>query len=306
MELEQAIDDFLVFLRVRRQLSPRTVKNYYGYALQNVLAPWCRHRGLDQLEDLTDAQVDRFSMDLEERKNRIGEPLHLATRVAYLKALKHFLAWGHEQAGAEVNADRVGLPRLRRLEKDVLSREEMQALEDAASNERDKLMIRLMVETGARVGEVAAVQLDDLVERDRRSHFVRLGGKTGRRLAPITADLDRRLRAYAEGKTGRPRGVKLPWLFVGRKRRNSADFDRLTESGVYRACETLPNVLTWPQAVHPHLLRASAVPRMCADGNHPGVVSLITGVSVGVISTHYLYPSQLQTWEAAMKSLSAV
>ena len=37
---------------------------------------------------------------------------------------------------------------------DGLSREEMQALEDAAKSERDKLIIRLMADTGMRVSEL--------------------------------------------------------------------------------------------------------------------------------------------------------
>lgn len=31
--------------------------------------------------------------------------------------------------------------------------------------------------------------------------------------------------------------------------------------------------------------------------------SQVTGVSVHVIATHYPYPSQVMTWEAAMKAL---
>jgi site-specific recombinase XerD len=303
MEFNQAIDDFLVWLRVRRQLSPRTVTNYYGYALRNVVAPWCGGRGVDQVEQLTDSEVDRFSMELEDRHNRAGEPLHLATRAAYLKALRHFLTWAHDQAGIEVNPQRVGLPRLRRLEKDVLSEQEMQELEDAASNERDKLLIRLMVETGGRIGEVAGLHLDDLVERERRYWFVRFGGKTGQRLAPISAELYRRLRAYSQGKTGRPR-VRSPWLFLERVRRPGGDYERLTESGIYRAVrDAAARSDLDRKRIHPHLLRASAITRMCARGMHPAMVSQVTGVSVQVIATHYLYPSQVMTWEAAMKAL---
>lgn len=303
MDLKQAIEDFLVWLRVRRQLSPRTVKNYYGYALRNVLVPWCEEYAIDQVEGLTDRQVDQYSMDLEERKNRAGEALHVPTRVAYLKALRHFLAWAHDEAQITVNPDRVGLPRIRRLEKDVLSEQEMQELEDAASNERDKLLIRVMAETGGRIGEIAALHVDDLVERERRYWFVRLTGKTGQRLAPISAELFRRLRAYSQGKSGRPR-VKSTRLFIARQRRPGGDYEPLTESGIYRAVRDAADRSTIDRKrLHPHLLRASAITRMCTKGMHPAMVSQVTGVSVQVIATHYLYPSQVQTWEAAMRAL---
>lgn len=303
MEIDRAIEDFLVWLRVRRQLAPRTVKNYYGYALRNVVAPWCREHAVDQVEQLTDAEVDQFSMYLEDRRNRNDEPLHLASRAAYLKALRHFLRWAHDEAGVGVNPDRIGIPRLRRMEKDVLSEQEMQDLEDAAASERDKILIRLMVETGARIGEVTDLRVDDLVEREHRYWFVRLRGKTGRRLAPVSSELFRRLRAYSQGKTGRPR-TRSPWLFMGDVRRPGGDYERLTRAGIYHAVRDAADRSDLDRArIYPHLLRASAITRMCAKGMHPAMVSQVTGVSVQVIATHYLYPSQVMTWEAAMKAL---
>src|SRR2546421_344055 len=60
---------------------------------------------------------------------------------------------------------------------DVLSREEMQALEDAAKTERDKLMIRLMADTGMRVSELLGLRNTDLMERDR-NHYIVLAGRS--------------------------------------------------------------------------------------------------------------------------------
>lgn len=303
MELNQGIEDFLVWLRVRRQLAPGTVKNYYGYALRNAVAPWCRGRGVDQVEQLTDAEVDQSSMHPEDRRNRNDEPLHLATRAAYLKARRHFLQWAHDEAGIGVNAERIGIPRPRRLEKDVLSEQEMQDLEDAASTERDKILTRLKIETGGRIGEVTDFRVDDLVERERRYWLVRFRGKTGQRLAPISSELYRRLRAYSQGKTGRPR-VRSPWLFMRDIRRPGGDYERLTRAGIYHAVRDAADRSDLDRTrVYPHLLRASAITRMCAKGMHPAMVSQITGLSVQVIATHYLYPSQVMTWEAAMKTL---
>ena len=57
-------------------------------------------------------------------------------------------------------------------------------MEDAAVTERDKLMVRLLADTGIRVGELVRLTLNDLVERDR-THYVRVGGWTGERMVPI-------------------------------------------------------------------------------------------------------------------------
>ena len=52
MELSQAIDDVRVYCRVRRQLSPRTTKNYYGYPLRAIFLPWCLERPVTELAEV--------------------------------------------------------------------------------------------------------------------------------------------------------------------------------------------------------------------------------------------------------------
>jgi len=47
----------------------------------------------------------------------------------------------------------------------VLSRDEIQAMEDAAVTERDKLIVRLLADTGIRVGELVRLPLNDLIKR---------------------------------------------------------------------------------------------------------------------------------------------
>lgn len=91
-----------------------------------------------------------------------------------------------------------------------------------------------MVETAGPIGEVTDLGVDDLVERERRYWFAWFGGKTGQRLAPISAELYRRLRAYRQGRTGRPR-VRSPRLFMGEGRRPGGDYEGLPRVGIYHA-----------------------------------------------------------------------
>jgi integrase len=75
----------------------------------------------------------------------------------------------------------------------VLSRDETQALEDVAVTERDKLIVRILGDTGIRVGELVNLTTHDLINRDRNL-YLRVGGKTGERLVPIPR-LSRRLQS---------------------------------------------------------------------------------------------------------------
>ena len=48
-------------------------------------------------------------------------------------------------------------------------------MEDAALSERDKLIVRVLADTGIRFGELLGLRAGDLVERDR-NHYLRIAG----------------------------------------------------------------------------------------------------------------------------------
>jgi len=67
-------------------------------------------------------------------------PLSRHSVHAYIRAVNHFLAWAQRE-GEPVQA-KAQLPRLPKAVLELLSREEIQAMDDAAKTERDKLIIR--------------------------------------------------------------------------------------------------------------------------------------------------------------------
>jgi site-specific recombinase XerD len=70
--------------------------------------------------------------------------------------------------------------------------------------------------------------------------------------------------------------------------RTSKQHEPLGTAGVYRAVKLAAEEAGLDRArVKPHLLRATAITRMCNAGMHPAMVSEITGVSVAVIARHY-------------------
>ena len=111
------------------------------------------------------------------------------------------LNWANKEGGdIEANAQLAKLP-------EILSREEIRRLEDAAGNERDAQVVRLLADTAIRNDELVKVRLQDLLDHDRK-HFLKVQGKGARdSMVPQEAKLYRRLRCYAErrgqdGKVG--------------------------------------------------------------------------------------------------------
>jgi integrase len=120
---------------------------------------------------------------------------------------------------------------------DVLRHEEIDRLEDAARSERDTLIIRMLADTGIRVGELVKLRVTDVMERERKQ-YLRVQGKGSKeRLVPIPR-LHRRLQRYIRG---RPADVSTDRLFLGLKRRaGAAECEPLTESGVQQMLRTRP------------------------------------------------------------------
>ena len=75
---------------------------------------------------------------------------------SYLRPINSMLAWAREEG--EVGSVKAQLPRLPKTLIDVLSRDEIDRLEDAAKSERDKLIVRTLAETGIRVVELVRLR----------------------------------------------------------------------------------------------------------------------------------------------------
>jgi integrase len=69
---------------------------------------------------------------------------------SYARAAKHLPRWSARE-GEQVTA-KAQRPRLGRRILDVLSRDEIRAMEERADTERDKLIVRILGDTGIRLG----------------------------------------------------------------------------------------------------------------------------------------------------------
>ena len=87
-------------------------------------------------------------------------PLHLD----FMRNVNLFLNWCRREG--EVGHVRAQAPKVPRRVLDV-SRAEIERLESAARAERDKVIVRLLADSGIRAGELIGLRSTDLVERGR-------------------------------------------------------------------------------------------------------------------------------------------
>jgi len=296
--LDRLIEDYLSSCRARG-LSPNTVDQSYAYPLKGILLPWAQRNQIEDVSGLDRRALDQLSSELLEQGGARGRPLSRYSVHAYMRAVNQFLSWSLAE-GEAVEA-KAQLPRLPKTLVDVLSREEIDRLEDAARTERDKLIVRLLADTGIRVGELIKLRTTDLIERDRKQ-FILVRGKGSReRLVPVPR-LHRRLQRLARG---RPAQTSSDLLFLGLKRRAGAEeVEPLTPSGVQQMVRNTARMAGIEKRVHPHLLRHSFATWQLSRGMNPIQLADILGhSSLVMIHKVYAHLSPGDAYDAMVRTL---
>lgn len=277
-DLATEIEDYLIACR-SRGVRPSTIKHAYGYSLRAVLLPWCRDEGITSVADIDQRTLERFAADIRNRSTRAGTPLSESTVKTYHKAVNQLLKWyADEHAGT---APKVKLHKVPGRKVDTLERDQIALLERTAVTERDRVIIRLLADTGMRPGELVSITKGDLRHMGRR-HYVRICGKTAERDAPITPEMYARLSALARGGDDDPVFVAL------RRDRRTGVRKVLTVPGVRQMVGALALDAGLRTVVNPNVFRHSACRWMLMSGQSPITVEKIMGHgSEAMIREHY-------------------
>ena len=250
-------------LRAERK-SPQTVKSYVTGVEQYLT--WCATAGVPAALDRR--QVARFV-------DHVLDHAQPATARVRQLAVRRFSAWLTEEG--EIEADPllgIKAPKLDTKVIEPLTETQLKAMLKACAGKdlrdrRDEAILRLMVETGARAGEVAALELGDVDLRDGTAIVRRGKGGKGRSIpfGPQTAlAIDRYLRV----RRSHSLADRSAALWLG-DRGKPFRYDGLHKSLKMRA--TMAGVTGF----HPHRLRHTAAHRWLAAGGSEGGLMAVAG-----------------------------
>jgi site-specific recombinase XerD len=228
-------------LRASRK-SPATISTYMEAATQ--LADHLERAGMPtKVSSITREHVESFITDLLERRSP-------ATAHNRYRALKSFFGWLEEEG--EISASpmaRMNPPKLDEREVPVIADADLKKLLAACAGKsfedrRDNALILMFLDTGARLAEVAGLEVRHL-NVDLEVALVMGKGRRERSLpmGPTTmAAVERYLRARAKRE-----GWESPWLWLGSK-------GRLTDSGIAQMLKRRSRQ-AGIAPIHPHQLR---------------------------------------------------
>jgi integrase/recombinase XerD len=264
-DLSVLLPSFELTLRAERK-SPSTIKSY-GNGVRRFLA-WCGEN--DVKPELTRASVNAFVAAV------LDQGAQATTAKTHQLGIRRFSAWLTEEG--EYPADPLmGIkpPKLDLKVIEPLSEGQLKALLKACAGSdfrahRDTALVRFMVETGTRAGEVVALEMTD-VDRTAGTAIVRRGKGGKGRLVPFGSQtaqaLDRYIRTRRMHKL-----ADSPPLWLGDRNRG------FTYNGLHFALGNRAKVAGIPN-FHPHLLRHTAAHRWLAAGGSEGGLMSVAGWS---------------------------
>ena len=285
MDLDGAIDRYLQFLKIERNLSANTVEAY-GTDLRQLAEFLIEQRDTKRLESVGRDDLSRFMVHLLDR--------NLSSRTASrkLSSVKGFFEHFHSQGDLPANpSEGIEAPQFGERMPEVLDFEDIEALLDAPDSStpegrRDSVMLEVLYATGLRVTELVELRMRSV---DTNGGYVRVVGKGDKqRVVPlgefavdaVDEYIDRTRPVLLENKGG---PGSTPYLFV--TRRGSS----MTRQAFWKNIKKYGRVAGLDESISPHKLRHSFATHLLERGADLRVVQNLLGhsdVTTTEIYTH--------------------
>jgi site-specific recombinase XerD len=295
---------FAEHLQQQRAMSPRTVAAYrdaFMLFLDFAKSRLRKQPTAIRLRDITPALILGFLDHLEhERGNSVR------SRNARLAALRAFLKFAgrRDVTALHVVEQALGVP-MKRFERPMvgfLTREEMLAIigepGDSWTSQRDHLLLRLLYNTGARVSEIIAIRLVDVVLDG--AACVHLHGKGRKqRTVPLWRSTVKQIKAWL---------TLNPQLEPGSPLLPNRDGQAMTRSNVTQrlALAVKTATATQPQLakhrISPHIVRHTTAMHLLQSGVDITVIALWLGHE-SPVTTHHYVEADLAMKERALAKL---
>jgi site-specific recombinase XerD len=158
MQLSNAISDFLEYLMVEKNRSPKTLVAYRHHLER--FQGWLK-KDLD-IEAITPDHIRKYRVWLHEYVGDLAEPLSMKTQSYHVITLRSFFRYGLKRGFNCMSPDQIELPKLDPNDLQYLTEEELGRILvvpdiTTMGGLRDRAIMELLFSTGLRVSELAAL-----------------------------------------------------------------------------------------------------------------------------------------------------
>ncbi len=281
-EFHYAIEDYIHFIQVERQLSINTLASYRR-DLENYV------RFLQEAEGMSDfGKVERTTIlrHLEQLRMQGKTSRTVARHISSIRSFHQFLL--REKRTERDPTVHLEMPTIEQKLPNILSIEEIESLLTAPNRSkpqgvRDVAMLELLYGSGVRISELIALDLADI---HLTMGFVRVFGKGGKeRIIPLGKSALTALSAYLDGARGQLQGKypKTDAFFINQRGK------RLTRQGCWKLMKEHALKAGIRHVLTPHTLRHSFATHLVENGADLRAVQEMLGhadISTTQIYTH--------------------
>ncbi|WP_068983015.1 MULTISPECIES: site-specific tyrosine recombinase XerD [Lysinibacillus] len=281
-EFQYAIEDYIHFIQVERQLSDNTLASYRR-DLENYV------NFLREAEGMSDFRnVERMTIlrHLEQLRMQGKTSRTVARHISSIRSFHQFLL--REKRAETDPTVHLEMPTIEQKLPNILSIEEIEALLAAPNRSkpqgvRDVAMLELLYGSGMRISELIALDLADI---HLTMGFVRVFGKGGKeRIIPLGKSALSALSTYLDGARSQLQGKypKIDAFFINQRGK------RLTRQGCWKLMKEHALKAGIQHELTPHTLRHSFATHLVENGADLRAVQEMLGhadISTTQIYTH--------------------
>jgi site-specific recombinase XerD len=298
MKIKELKTQFLEYLEVEKQRSPKTIENYDRYLDKFLL--WAK---IDDPKEIKDDLIRNFRLYLNRFADKKGQNLKKITQNYYIIALRCFLKYLAKRDVKTLQAEKVEIGKTPEREVDFLDNSEVERILEAAGGVsfkslRDRAILELLFSAGLRVSELINIDRDKL---NLKSGELSVRGKGNKiRVVFISDTASRALSEYLKNREDID-----PALFVRDKaglkkfeskkeeKNKKSDNLRLTPRSIQRIVKYYALKAGIVKDVHPHTLRHSFATDLLMNGADIRSVQAMLGhasINTTQIYTHVTNP----------------
>lgn len=298
MTVKELKSQFLEYLEIEKNRSPKTIENYNHY-----LTRFISFAKVESPKDITEETVRKYRLTLNRTTDERGKPLKKVTQNYHVIALRSFLKYLAKRDIRTVPAEKIELGKQEEREVVFLEPSELERFlrapqGETLSNLRDRAILETLFSTGLRVSELCSLNGDDIDLK--RGEFSVRGKGSKLRLVFLSGEAKAAIATYLEKRSDADEAL---FIRVPRNERfEKYEELRLTPRSVQRIIKKYAVIAgIMGKKITPHSLRHSFATDLLRNGADIRSVQALLGHSSVTTTQIYTHVTDKQLREVHEK-----